>query len=61
MPNWLARIASLFVKEIGSFINDLDSVKQLDNAPAMALGWQPRAPETAILEGAESLVRLKLV
>ena len=61
MPNWMARIASLFVKEITGFLNDLDIVKELDNSPALKLGWQPRSPEEAILSGAKSLVKLELV
>ena len=61
MPNWLSRVASLFVREIGSFLNDLDVMKQLDNTPAMNLGWQPRTPQEAVLSGAKSLVDLGLV
>ncbi len=61
MPNWLTRIASLFIKEIGSFINDLDLVKTLDNAPAKAIGWEPRSPKEAVESGAQSLKELGLV
>ena len=61
MPNWLTRIASLFVKEIGSFIHDLDIEKELDITPARALGWTPRSPREAILGGAASLRELGLV
>ena len=60
MPNWLSRVASLFVREIGSFINDLGVEKQLDNTPATKLGWKPRTPSEAILSGAKSLVDLEL-
>ncbi len=60
MPNWLSRVASLFVREIGSFINDLGVEKQLDNTPATKLGWKPRTPSEAILSGAKSLVDLGL-
>ncbi|MGB1686373.1 MAG: SDR family oxidoreductase [Pseudomonadales bacterium] len=58
MPNWLTHLVGLFVREIGSFIDDLDRVKRLDNAPAMDLGWAPSSPEDAILAAAASLQRL---
>lgn len=61
MPNWLTHVASLFIREIGSVINQLDVAKTLDNSPALALGWQPRSPEEAILSGAQSLIRFKQV
>ncbi len=61
MPNWLARIASLFVKEIGSFLNDLDVIKQLDITASKAIGWQPRSPKEAIISGAESLIQFDRV
>ena len=61
MPNWLTRILALVVREIGSFVNDLDTVKQLDISPAKALGWQPRPPEEAIIAGGRSLKELGLV
>lgn len=61
MPNWVAHLAQYVVKEIASFINDLDVKKQLDIAPAKAIGWQPRTPEEAILGGGHSLVELGLV
>ncbi len=58
MPNWLTHLVGLFVREIGSFIDDLDRVKRLDNAPAIDLGWAPSSPEDAILAAAASLRRL---
>ncbi len=61
MPNWLSYVASFFVKEIGSFINDLGVEKQLDISPARELGWTPRVPSEAILSGAQSLKDLGLV
>jgi len=61
MPNWLTKLAQFFVPEIGSFIADLDVVKNLDNGPAKALGWKPRSPAEAIRAGAESLVRLGVI
>ena len=61
MPNWLTKLARFFVPEIGSFIADLDVVKNLDNGPAKELDWDPNAPAEAIRAGAESLVRLGVV
>ncbi|MBT4493748.1 MAG: aldehyde reductase [Gammaproteobacteria bacterium] len=61
MPNWLTRIVGFFVKEIGTFVSDLDLVKQLDNEPAKRIGWKPRSPEEAIVSGARSLDELGLV
>lgn len=61
MPNWLTRIASLFVREIGTVLNELDVKKTLDHSPALALNWAPRTPEEAILSSAQSLIRLRQV
>lgn len=61
MPNFLARIAAIFVKEIASFIDDLDLVKELDCSPAKAIGWNPRSPEIAVIDGGRSLVEFGLV
>ena len=61
MPNWLTRLASLSVGELGTILNDLDVAAQLDNSPAKNLGWQPRIPQEAILSGAKSLIDLGVV
>ena len=61
MPNWHARLASLFEKEIGTILNDLDVVKQLDHSTAIDLGWQPMSPEEVILSCAKSLIDLGIV
>lgn len=61
MPNWLTRLASIFVPEIKSFLNDLDLEKHLDITPARDLGWQPRTPVEAVSSGARSLIDLHLV
>ena len=61
MPNWLSRLASLVVQELGGIINDLDVVQQFDNSPAINLGWRPRSPKEAILSGAKSLIDLGVV
>ena len=61
MPNWLSRLASLHVKEIGSILNDLDVVKKLDNSTSTNLGWRPRSPQEAVLSGAKSLMDLGVV
>ena len=61
MPNWIASIAGIFLKEIKQFLPDLGRVKKIDNTPALAIGWQPRDADTAIRDGAQSLVDLKIV
>jgi dihydroflavonol-4-reductase len=61
MPNWLTRVASLFVHEIGTILNDLDVVKPLNNTTAKNIGWRPRSPQVAILSGAKSLIDLGVV
>ncbi len=61
MPNWVARFAGVFLKEIQQFVPDLGRVKQIDNSPAQSIGWQPRDADEAIKEGARSLVELGIV
>ncbi len=61
MPNFLVKVFAIFIKEINTFINDLDTIKKIDCTPALDLGWHPRSPEEAILAGAKSLVELGVV
>ena len=61
MPNLVAKIAGVFLKEIKQFLPDLGRVKAIDNSPALAIGWQHRNADTAIRDGAQSLVDLKIV
>ena len=61
MPSFLAKVFAIFIKEINSIINDLDTVKKMDCTPALDIGWHPRSPEEAILAGAKSLVELGVV
>ncbi len=61
MPNWLTKLSSLFIGELGTILKDLDVTAQLDNSPAKNLGWQPRIPQEAILSGAKSLIDLGVV
>lgn len=61
MPNWLARIAGIFLKEIHQFLPDLSRVKEVNNSPARAIGWEPRNVDEAIRDGAASLVDLGIV
>ncbi|MEM1229481.1 MAG: aldehyde reductase [Pseudomonadota bacterium] len=56
MPDWVTRLAGVFLKEIQQFLPDLSRVKKVDNAPAKAIGWQPRDVDTAIRDGAASLI-----
>lgn len=61
MPNWVAKVASVFLKEIRQFLPDLGRIKKADNSPARAIGWQPRDVDDAIRAGAKSLVDLGVV
>jgi dihydroflavonol-4-reductase len=61
MPNILARIFAIFVKEIAGYIGDLDVIKKLDCTPARDIGWQPRSPEEATIAGGRSLVELGVI
>ena len=61
MPNWLTRFVSVFIRELGTILKDLDVAAQLDNSPAKKLGWQPRTPREAILSGAKRLIDLGIV
>jgi len=61
MPNMVAKVASIFLKEIKQFLPDLGCVKVVDNSPARAIGWEPRDVDTAIRDGAKSLVDLGII
>ena len=61
MPNALVKVFSVFIKELASISNELESTKRLDCNPALNIGWQPRTPEEAIQAGAKSLIELGLV
>ena len=61
MPNWIATIAGMFLREIKQFLPELGRIKKIDNTPALAIGWQPRDADKAIRDGARSLVNLKIV
>ena len=61
MPNFVAKLAGFFLQEIKQFLPDLGRIKAIDNSPALAIGWQPRDADTAIRDGAQSLVDLKIV
>lgn len=56
----LSELTSLSVQEIGTMLNDLDVVKQLDNPTATNLGWRPRSPQEAILSVAKNLIALSV-
>lgn len=61
MPVIMTRIFALFTRELFSFLNDLDSVRSMDCTPAIELGWKPRSPEEAIMDGAKSLIELDVL
>jgi nucleoside-diphosphate-sugar epimerase len=60
LPDWLARIAALFVPALRQFVPQLGKVKHASNEKARrVLGWSPRSNEDAIAATGESLVRLR--
>jgi dihydroflavonol-4-reductase len=61
MPLSLTHIFALFIREMTSFNNDLNVVRKMDCSPAIQLGWKPRSPEVAIIDGARSLINLGVV
>ncbi|MEX2326916.1 MAG: aldehyde reductase, partial [Pseudomonadales bacterium] len=61
MPNFLVKIAALFIKEVGQFVKDVDKVKRLDHSKALGIGWTPRSVEEAVVDGARSLLELGIV
>ena len=61
VPNLVAKIAGVFLKEIKQFLPDLGLVKAIDNSPALAIGWLPRGANIAIRDSAQSLIELKIV
>lgn len=61
MPNFMVKVASIFIKEIAQFVDGVGKVKMTDHTPALDLGWQPRDAAEAIRAGAQSLVDLGIV
>jgi nucleoside-diphosphate-sugar epimerase len=61
MPNLVARLAGVFLKEVKQFLPDLGQRKAVDNGPARTLGWAPRDVDLAIRDGARSLIELGIV
>ncbi len=61
MPNWLVRIAAVFMAEVAQFAKDVNQVRSADNSPALAIGWQPRDVDEAIRAGAQSLIEHGIV
>lgn len=62
IPNWLVRLSALRDPAVRQITPELGKYKNATNAKARRLlGWNPRAPEEAIVATAESLVRLGLL
>jgi dihydroflavonol-4-reductase len=62
LPDWLVRMISLFVPDLKLVVNDLGKKKSSTSEKAMKeLGWQPRSSEVAIVDAAESLLKLGIV
>lgn len=62
IPNFVLRIAALFDRTVREVVPDLGYARQMSSEKAhRVLGWQPRKPEAAIIEAAESLIKKGLI
>ncbi|HEX2912110.1 MAG TPA: aldehyde reductase [Chloroflexia bacterium] len=62
IPNFVLRIAALFDKTVRELVPDLGYARKMSNEKSRrVLGWEPRKPEVAIIETAESLIEKGLV
>ena len=62
MPNWLVRLASLFISEMKLVVPELGQTRNATSAKARRLlGWKPRANAECIGATGESLLRLGLL
>ena len=62
LPNWVVRVASLFNATAKGILPQLQPKKNISNEKAKQyFNWTPRTNEEAIVESAESLLRLGLI
>jgi len=62
MPDWLLGLAAVFNPPLKQVLPELGRERQVSNEKARrVLGWTPRPAETAVIEGARSLIDLKVV
>jgi nucleoside-diphosphate-sugar epimerase len=62
LPNWLVRLASFTDPAVKQILPELGKAKNATSRKARSmLGWQPRSAEDAIVDTAESLLRLGLL
>ncbi len=62
MPDWLVRLAALFVPEMKLVVPELGQTRNATSAKARRLlGWTPRPNEECIGATGESLLRLGLL
>jgi nucleoside-diphosphate-sugar epimerase len=62
IPNFILRIAALFDHTVRELVPDLGYARKMSSEKAQrVLGWQPRKPEVAIIETAESMIKKGLV
>lgn len=62
IPNFVLRIVALFDKTVRKIVPELGYAKKMSSEKAQrVLGWQPRKPEVAIIETAESLIKKGLI
>lgn len=56
LPNFVIKFLALFDPIMAFTAKSLGKQVEYDCSPAKALGWQPRSPEEAIKDGAQSLI-----
>lgn len=62
LPDWLLRMAALFVPDVRQVLPELGKTKNASNEKAKRmLGWTPRSNEDSLVATAESLARLGMV
>lgn len=62
LPNWLAKLVSLFDPALKTVIEDLDFKHNITNEKTRTqLNWQPRSAKDAILSTAQSLIDQQVI
>ncbi|MEO6826659.1 MAG: aldehyde reductase [Microbacteriaceae bacterium] len=62
LPNWLVRIAAVFVPDLRELVPRLGKIRNASNEKAKrVLGWTPRSNEDALVATAQSLISLGLI
>ncbi|MFL2504232.1 MAG: NAD-dependent epimerase/dehydratase family protein [Candidatus Azotimanducaceae bacterium] len=59
MPNWLAKLISLFIPELREILLSLGRKVRFSNKESIRLGWQPMNIDKTIFDTAESLLKME--